>query len=296
MFRKSLILFFSLLILSGITSAQQLVNGWDRDWDDYDMFEWSSDSNPFIEVNYGIVNPKHNIFSTDFQKLGAGEVKLGFSSRDVYFENYITEFDEKFFFVSNLSKDFANEDLVTDIEMKAWRFGMGTREGYGYRFGRTFAILPYHQGAISWTRLNYVQPNIINTLAPVLTQEDNDILDRYEDSFRFGTIAEGGIMLEFGSMVSVNAAYEASVIFPRFMTWKYLGSLVIEGAGVAFIDYFVDEVIDSSPAAGPIVNFVLRNAFSLAMHSLKRDEMNWPFSTETPMTFETVKVGMSFRF
>lgn len=288
-------IFFSLLIFSGLTSAQNFVNGWDRDWEDYDMFNWSSDSNPFIEVNYGIVNLKHRDFSTDFQKLGVGEVKLGFSSRDVYFENYITEFDEKFFFVSNISRDFSNEDLVTDVEMKAWRFGMGTREGYGYRFGRTFAILPYHQSAFAWTRLNYVQPNI-NTFIPVLSDNDNNILDRYENNFRFGTIAEGGLMLEFGSLVSVNAAYEASVIFPRFMTWKYFGSLAIEGAGIAFIDYFVDEVMDSSPAAGPIVNFVLRNAFSLAMHSLKKEQMNWPFSTETPMTFETVKVGMSFRF
>jgi len=283
------------VFMSTILSAQLKLNGWDRDWDEYNMFEWSSDSHPFIEVNYGIVEPKHKMFSNNFHKLGMGEVKLGFNSRDVYFENYITEFDEKFFFVSNISKEFSNKNIASDVEMAAWRFGFGSREGYGYRLGKAFSILPYHQGAFVWTRLQYKQPDIL-TFAPILTADDNEILNRYEDAFRFGTANEAGIMLEFGSLVSVNAAYETAVIFPRHVFWKHAGSLVIEGAGLAFIDYFVDEVMDSSPAAGPIVNFLLKNAYSFAMYSLKREDMNWPFATETPMTFETFKLGLSFRF
>ena len=80
------------------------------------------------------------------------------------------------------------------------------------------------------------------------------------------------------------------------MFWKQTGSFFIEGMGVVAIDYFVEEISNSSPVAGPIVNFILKNGFSYAYYQLKRNKMNWPFESETPLTYEAVKIGLKFTF
>ena len=125
---------------------------------------------------------------------------------------------------------------------------------------------------------------------------DKKILDRYDGAFRFGTASEGGVRIEIANTVSLDAGFEASVIFPRHLFWKQLISFAIESGGQGAVDFFVDEVMDNSPAAGPIVNFVLKNALSYGFYLLKKDSMNWPFETEKPLTYETFKMGVSFTF
>jgi len=61
-------------------------------------------------------------------------------------------------------------------------------------------------------------------------------------------------------------------------------------------DYFVEEVMSSTPAAGPIVNFFLKNGLSFAFYQLKRTKMNWPFASAAPLTYEAFKVGVKFTF
>ena len=71
---------------------------------------------------------------------------------------------------------------------------------------------------------------------------------------------------------------------------------MLEGIGYVSIDYFVNEVMDSTPAAAPIINFLLKNGFAYGVYLLEREKMNWPFETETPLTMETFKVGLTFTF
>jgi hypothetical protein len=54
--------------------------------------------------------------------------------------------------------------------------------------------------------------------------------------------------------------------------------------------------MDSSPVAGPIMNFLLKGGYSYAFYKLKSEKMNWPFNTETPLTYETIKFGLTFSF
>jgi hypothetical protein len=125
---------------------------------------------------------------------------------------------------------------------------------------------------------------------------DREILNRYDKEFRFGTLVEGGVRFEAGQAVSLNVGYEAAVIFPRHLFWKHLGSFVIEESGKGALEYFIERVMDSSPAAAPIINVILKSAYSYAFYALKKDNMNWPFNTETPLTYETFKFGVTFVF
>lgn len=269
-----------------------------RDWKLDRLFRWKIKGDPFIEFSYGIGNPKHKNLTGDIAEIGSAEIKLGFSRLDEMYDSTIVEMDERFIFVSNLSTKLnSGNPKASELKTEMLRFGLGRRTGYGYDAGG-IQILPYHEYGVAWSRLKTEnRPWLISSsMTPQEIADNNYIADRYENEFRFGSVAEGGIRLQFSSALSFNAAYEASVIFPRHLVWKHLGSVIIEGAAQSSLEYFIDEVLDSSPAAAPVVNFLLKNGLSYAFFTLYKDRMNWPFKTETPLTHETFKVGVSFVF
>lgn len=309
MFKKSLLYFLLLSFIITIPLAAQNEEDenneddewdseWNWDWDD-DWWEWER-GKPFIEFNYGLGKPKHDKLTNNLAKVGFAELKLGYASF-YNFEEDVIDFNERFFFVTKIGTKLQSEKTkLNELENEMWRFGFGRRSGYGYNFGN-FKILPYAQNAAVWSQLDMKEfPITVSPLPgfpiPIENFNDTEILNRFNKSFRFGTLTEGGIRFEIGSFLSLNAGYEAAVVFPRHMVWKHLGSLIIETAGLEALDKFIDEVIDSSPAAGPIVNFLLKNGFSYAFYTLKKEKMNWPFNTEAPLTYETFKIGITFTF
>jgi hypothetical protein len=54
--------------------------------------------------------------------------------------------------------------------------------------------------------------------------------------------------------------------------------------------------VDVSPAAAPIVNFVLKNGLSYGMYQLRKEKMNYPFESEAPILNDTFKIGVTFIF
>lgn len=268
-------------------------NGWD--WDD-DWWHWKG-GDPFIEVNWGLSKPDHQKLFSKLSNVGLLEIKLGFASYDEPYEEGIQYFEEKYSFLSQLSTKIRSEKRKYDeLPFEILRFGFGKRNGYGYNFDN-IKINPYVQSAITWSKLEMKDypVSILPFIGAQNAIDDTEILKRYDGNFRFGTLTEGGLNFSFG-MVSLSAGYEAAVIFPRYVFWKHLGSYAIEMAGLNALDKFIDEVIDASPIAGPIVNFLLKNGYNYAFYSLKKEKMNWPFNTETPLTYETIKFGVTFTF
>lgn len=257
---------------------------WDWDWD------FNQHSRPMIELDYGMGEPQHNKFGSTFSKVGMAELKLGYSSIDDYYDESILDFRERFFFASNISTDLKsknNDPLILDSDL--WRFGFGWRTGYGYSLGAA-ALVPYVQYGLTWSKLS------MKEFPDSTLHADTGILDQYNKSFRFGISTESGIKLEFASFIALHAAYETNVIFPRHLFWQQAGSFAVETIGISTIDYFVDEVIDSSPVAGPIINFLLKSGYMYAFYQLKKDKMNWPFDSGSPLTYEMFKVGATFIF
>jgi hypothetical protein len=139
-----------------------------------------------------------------------------------------------------------------------------------------------------WTRLKEIDP--------AQNDIDQNIFDLYYDTFRFGETSTAGLKIQFGSMVALNSGYEFSVVYSRHLFWYWLGSFAIEKGGMGLLDRFVDEILDGTPAAGPVLNWVLKNAYSYGFFLLRKENMNWPFSTAPPLTYETFKLGLSFTF
>ena len=313
-----LLILFSLMMLSSPLVAQVVDSTeseddeefferkhdrWWRNWEDAEWLDWEFNGTPFIEGNYGIGVVKNKNMFYDFKRVGLAEVKLGYSSREDFFEKKIIEFSDKYFFISRLGSDILETDpKINELRSEMWRFGFAKRTGYGYKLGELY-IMPYHASGFVWSRLHMKDfpPSVWPAVYPPLPGQivagaDREFLDRLNNTFRFGTTVESGINFDIASSVGINVGYEATVVFPRHLFWKHLGSMVIEGAGMGMLDHFINEISDSSPLSVPLVNFILKGAYSYAFHSLKKDKMNWPFNTETPLTYETIKFGLTFTF
>jgi hypothetical protein len=311
MFRKLFFCALSLILISNIKLFAQVESDSTReyrqnnfwyDWDNSEWSDWGFHGKPFIEVNYGFGIPKHDKLVSKIADVGAAEIKLGYATQDAGYYDNLIDFHDKYAFFSKLSSELkSTSSKLGEMKSDLWRFGLGNRSGYGYRLGG-FSILPYHGGGFVWSKLDMKEypAQFYTLLNPPMelsdARNDTDILNRFHDSFRFGTFSEGGVRFEVASFVSMDICYEAEVIFPRYLFWKHAGSLLIEEGTMGVLNHFIDKISDSSPYAAPIVNFFLKNGLSYAFYSLKKTNMNWPFSTESPLTYETIKFGLTFTF
>lgn len=304
MLKRITILFLLVLFTATLTLKAQNENDkkkdkdndeeffWDR-WGKSKWFNWKLHGSPYIELNYGLSQVGHNAMDTKFNDLGLAEARFGYRSIYEKDEDYLLDMDENYLFISMIKKDFTSKSLSTGKwNAEFLRFGFGSTEALGYKIGAV-GILPYYSSGFGWTSLRKIDYEGVRT---AMVTPDDEMLAWIGDSFRFGRTIEGGVKLELASAVSLNAGYEASVIFPRHLFWYWAGSAVIEEAGMGIVDHFAHKIEHSSPAAGPIVNFILKNAYSYAFYLLKKDRMNWPFETEAPMTIETFKIGVTFTF
>ncbi len=274
---------------------------WNWEWDE-DWMDWEFHGRPTIELIYGIPKLDIKSLNAEFGKTGLAEVKIGYSTLREY-DEYISKYRFRYLFLDNFSKDFAEKETNKNkLEGNIWRFGIGWQEGYGYQIGKS-AIIPYTSNTAVWTKIkpgDYDGFNLTSSMLPtakiIITEQDAKTLDLFNDAFRFGTSTEGGLKIQPVPLLSLNAGFERTVVFPRHLFWKHLGSMCIEWIGLGMADFFTREIMDESPAAGPIMNFILKNAVTFGMYQLRREKMNWPFNSAEPLTIDTFKFGVTFTF
>lgn len=248
---------------------------------------------PFIDISYGQTNFSFANSNESFQHQGIIETKLGygFLGKTVYSPD-IARYRNRFLFGSMISNSLSLKTGGNSNKNITWRFGFGDEEGYGYKIGKKSSINLYSAGTMNWTRYDDGRMGI-DEYGNVIP--GGKLFDFYE-TFRFGTSMEAGVIVPLGNMVNIQAMYDRAVIFPRHLFWKHLGSVVIEEIGQTAIDGFVKAIMRSSPYAGPIVSFILKNGFAYGIYELRKENMNWPFETAEPLFNESFKLGITFMF
>lgn len=286
---------FLLMIISPLyTNAQDSTKTDDEDWAwewDYvdDWTDWWQKS-PTISLNYGFSNISREDVDSSFVNNSLIELKLGYTTRkDSRYADFIEKFNYNYAFLNYNSTNLAGgTENTSEIETKNWQFGLGWSSGYGYKVGTDAAITPYYSSTLSFTEIDY-QNDSLNT-------NDEDIMDRYYGTFRFGSSSEFGVRGQVTKLLIVEAGYETAAVFEGWLFWKWAGSAVIELAANGVLDVFIKEVFKSSPAAGPIVFFVLKGALGYGLYELRKGEMNWPFPSAPPIAMDNLKFGMTFTF
>ena len=268
---------------------------WDKNndvnWDNIGshMFDFKIKGAPTIDFNYGssIMNLKS--ISDKFAKPGMLELKLGYTNdKSFNGSDYVLKYEFKFFEISNFTPNLSGIRKSSDLMSNSWRFGLGWASGYGYDLGSGFSITPYYQSSFDWTVLN-MQSTPSNPAGIYIT-------DLFNKTFRFGNSFQGGLQFKFTDNLGIDASYERSIVYSRHLFWKWGASELIEVIGQGLIDQFVEEILDSSPGAVPVVNFLLKNALSYGIYELKQERMNWPFETVPSLAFNQFKIGFSLVF
>jgi len=301
---KLLIVLFSFILTPMIIAQDDSTKTekdweWHWDWDEWNDWEdWVADNGfkttrPAISLQYGLANMSRTDIQSEFVDPNLLELKLGYiKERNAWGTDYIIKHSYKYLYLSNESNKLAGKEAVgTEIESDMWRFGVGWSSGYGYKLGESSAIIPYYSYTLNWSNINFNYPDALPD-----TSMDIQTLNLYDESFRFGTSAEGGIRIKIIDNLMLDAGYERSIVFQRCLFWKWAGSALIEVAAQGLLDTFINEVFKSSPAAGPVVNFLLKNALSYGIYELRQDKMNWPFPSEPPIAYDQFKFGVTVVF
>ena len=245
-------------------------------------------SKPSIELSYGLSELRINGDSYNLSNAGMIEMKLGFTKQNIskYGKNIIN-YSNNYLFLRNASSDNYSRSDNPGLSNNMWSFGFGDKKGYGVKTGN-FSILPYSSNSIDWTQLTYDQ-----TFA---TPDEVQALADFDGTFRFGTATEAGINFQITKGFSIQPKYEISDVYPRSLFGKQLMSSVIEYSGLFLIDGFTKQIMKNTPVAGSFVNFVLRNAYEYGFYQLRKNQMNWPFTSVAPLRYNTFKLGMTFTF
>ena len=301
MLKFNLLFGFLLLFCSLSLYAQQDTtktnDDWDWHWDDWE--DLSEDivfnkSHPAISLHYGFADMSRTDIQSQFVDPNLWEIKLGYiKSRNAWDTEYIIKQNYNYLYLSNESNKLAGKEAAgAEVESDMWRFGAAWSSGYGYKLGESSSIVPYYTYSLNWSDIDFTfQEDPI-----LLPEEDVETLNYYEGSFRFGTSSEGGVRFQIINNLLLDAGYERSIVFERHLFWKWAGSALIEAAAQGLLDEFINKIFKSSPAAGPVVNFLLKNALAYGIYELRQDEMNWPFPSSPPLAYDQFKVGMTFVF
>ncbi len=274
-----------LCILLAVPGAFQALAG-EEIWK-IDRF-WSGPRKPMVDLTFGVSSLSHRMFQGDLDKVGAMEIKLGFFVARPE-TAYVANLSDKFFLFDYASGDLFGRALdPKKVKFEITRFGFGGRRGYAYDFTSSY-LYPYSQTSLHWAKMNTGRPGGLST-------NDGAILDRYEGTFRFSASTEVGVAFGFGQVVAVRAGYEAMVFYPRHVFWPWVGSYGIATIGMGAISHFGEDIVDASPAVGPILYTLLRGGVAFGYYMLVRDDQYWPFSSETPMTADGFRFGLTLTF
>jgi hypothetical protein len=242
---------------------------------------------PTISTSFGFTESSVNGLTQSFASPRTFELKLG-GARISEEPEGILHMRHNSFMFANLTNAVGGKSS-TEINTDIWRFGFEWDKGYGYGSTDSPApsVLLMHSDGVHWSKLRVKgNPGV---------SADAELLSLYE-AFRFGTKTEATVSVRVAPLVALNAGYERSAMFRRHLVWGWLGSVALEsGVGWA-LDKFIDRIVDASPAAAPIVNFVLKNGLSYGVYQLRKERMNYPFESEAPILNDTFKIGITFIF
>jgi len=254
---------------------------------------WTSGSKDFIELSYGLGELKHKNLQTKFNSPILVEIKLGRRILKPIQRYKLIQVTDNYLFTSYIKDNIQSVNNTSKISSEIWRFGVGHRKGYGYDFG-SFAILPYYQMGLVMNKINLNLPNQDNYIIP---PDDIPILNNFENKLKFGTTNIGGVDFRVSSLLGIGVSYETAIIFPYYKVWKQFGSFIIETFSQTGIDFLMKGVIiKSMPEVAPVLYFILKNGLSYFFFTLKQENMNWPFDTVPPLTFEALKFNLNISF
>lgn len=239
---------------------------------------------------YGTYSPKQSKFSRDFASVGSWELRLGRSEINKFSETNVS-LNEWFVYLSNSgSASSLMKSKPNEVNTEFFKFGFGKTDGLGY-YGPNVSLIPYVSRSMNWTKLNDF--DLSEEASQGLSMDDEKILNRYLNAFKFGDQSLYGLKFDILSAVQLTADYKTGIIYPRHLFLKWAGSFILAQAGYGIVEYSLGKFVDDYPVFGPMINILVRSGYLYAYYLLRKNNMNWPFTSEEPLRYEGYSFGIS---
>lgn len=243
-------------------------------------------SNPFIKLNYGVNDYSHALAQEKFKRIGGIQVQLGYFNEKPHKEAFIINQSERFISFRLQSENLYEDNSTNKILMKSNLIGIGQNKNHGYKTKKMSFLLGTGK-EFDWA---------VNKFDRTQIGVDTTVLDIYKDKIKFGESYNSNVSLRLFDFVSLDFSYNFGLIFPRHLFWKHAGSLLFEEVVNGMLRSFIDKVFSNRPIAGPLVNFALKSTLNYAFYELKKERMNWPLKTDSPLTYDFYSIGLKFTF
>lgn len=266
-------------------------NSWE--WEHWNMDFGPSFENPIINVRYGLLTSSYKGLSEKIKNAGLVELELGYSSlRDEpgSFNYYSPKYHSQSLFLRHAKTGYGvKDDALTAIDADYWNFGYSLADGYGYSLGKDAYLFLINGGGINWTKMD------VKNMAS-LSPSDSNLIALYDGSFRFGGKMTSTLMIKPISNAGISFTHERNIVFPRVLFWYMSLSYISEFVSQAILEGFLDEIYESSPAAGPIVGFILKAGLSFGFNELRKNDVFWPINTPSPLVQDGYTASINFTF
>lgn len=251
-----------------------------------------TDRRPAVGLFGGMTSFARKDLSAPLENAIAFGINLGFRRGHATGPSAITTMHEESIYASyHKGGDVvASTPQIVTEPINALRFGIASRNGYGYKFGSGPEGVTFLHGSsgLSWT--------VLDVSGDSAALASGQPLARFGSDLRFGEAWMPAIEFRVADPVSLQLQYTWNQVYPRHMFWYWLGSGTIEAVADGLTVWFVKEIAKASPTATPVMYFLLRNGVSAAFKALRMNRMNWPFSTEAPLNMHTFSIGATVIF
>ena len=298
--RSTILAVFGLVVMSVNAFAMSSRSHKDDSTNSFMMEVDFDERTPMVSLFYGSATPSRDGISGTIEQdmtfggtLGMGREKAWFRDPSIIqrYSNNVYLWYGKAADAQNVTTpaEGDNPAIAGSSSTNLFRVGLADESGFGYKLGESSNLMFLASNAVlSWTA---VTPQSV-TSDPTSAQALRD----FEGALRFGEAMRPTIEWRVTGPVSIRVGYEWSQIYPRHMFWYWALSQGIEGIADAGATWFAREIGKSSPAAMPIVYFILKNGVAAGFKALRMNQMNWPFTTVAPMNVHMWNVGIGLHF
>lgn len=259
------------------------------------MFEFESlyDSQiPTIELLGGLTTTSLDKegFGGNFAEMSNLNARLGYSKLGALIhESGVSEFGMNYIGLKNIRDELIESgNTFGDVRVSNWSVGLGSQSGYAWRIGKSSFIAMYSGNEMNWGKNNF-EDEFIDSASAANSKV-------FSDDIHYGECVTAGMKVRVGKYIGLTGEYEIQHTYPRFMTWKWLGSKAVQGIAGALVSEFTDEIKHRVPEIVPVIDFVLKSAVSYGYYELSKESTHWPFNSAPPLRREAFRVGMSFTF
>lgn len=136
-----------------------------------------------------------------------------------------------------------------------------------------------------------------NYIYPVpLGESEKYFLEYYNDKFKFSSARELGLGLNIGKNFSLNLGYEGRLFHPSYKFLQQATGNLME-LSVFTISYLISySLFMSADIYSGLFFLLLPEAATFGMLELKKNSVNWPFDSEAPLYYNSLKISANVYF